>query len=202
MCRRLSQNGYHNLMLDLTASFMPHLAEAAKGFGEGAKPNRPADELRRVLSEATDRVRRLIDETKAQADPAAIVPHPLFGTINWGTVVLLWYGHKVDHVRQAIFMRRLSHSFTDRSVALPPAADGSGTTGNPGKNDTDPRTPPTTGAESRRRSTARSVKKAKPGVKQSILFRVIMPKKVSIPSYLGYTKRLGRTGMQEGSRQT
>jgi len=114
-----SQNGYHNFLLDLSASPTHHLLEAAKGFGEGAKPGQPADDLRRALRDATDRIHQLIDETLPVHDPALHNMNPLFGRVNYSTVVLLLCAHEVDHVRQAIVMRRLSHNYTNRSAHLP-----------------------------------------------------------------------------------
>src|SRR5215510_14083326 len=48
-----SQGFYHNQLLDITTSELPHVLEAAKGFGEGSKQNVPAAELRLTLSKAT-----------------------------------------------------------------------------------------------------------------------------------------------------
>src|SRR5437773_2119209 len=48
-----SQHFYHNQLLDITTSELPHIAEAAKGFGEGARRNLPAAELRNMLDAAT-----------------------------------------------------------------------------------------------------------------------------------------------------
>src|SRR5262249_48835291 len=118
-----SQNGYHNWLLDVTVSYMPHLVEAAKGFGQGARPNRPAEELRLALRIGTDRIREAIDITRPTLDPKRVVPNPLFGEVDYTTLILLLCAHEVDHVRQAIIMRRLSRNFTDPGAQLPPTPE-------------------------------------------------------------------------------
>ncbi len=114
-----SQNGYHNMLLDISATATPHLLEAARGFGEGAKINQPAEDLRLILREATERIRQMIDETLPTHDPTLLTANPLFGQVNYPTLILLVCAHEVDHVRQAILMRRLSHNYTNRDVQLP-----------------------------------------------------------------------------------
>jgi hypothetical protein len=116
-----SQNGYHNSLMDMSVLYMPHLSEAARGFGEGAQPNKPAIDLRTALREATERIKIAIQTTQPKHDPKIVAPNPLFGNVNYPTLILLMYGHESDHVRQAILMRRLSRNFTDKQVALPSA---------------------------------------------------------------------------------
>jgi uncharacterized damage-inducible protein DinB len=107
-----SQNGYFNALLDLTSWQRPHLVEAAKGFGEGARHSIPANELRQMLSAATAYIKEAIEMTKETADPLHITRNPLFGDINYNTWMLLMLGHEVDHVRQSILMRRMARAAT------------------------------------------------------------------------------------------
>src|ERR1700694_840729 len=68
-----SQNGYYNWLIEITDTFTPHLIEAAKGFGEGAQVNRPADELRALLADATQHISAMLDKTVTTHDPLRIV---------------------------------------------------------------------------------------------------------------------------------
>ena len=64
-----SQAAYHNYLLEITNTNLPHIAEAAKGFGEGAKTGIPADELRENLAKATVQIYDAIDQTRKSNDP-------------------------------------------------------------------------------------------------------------------------------------
>src|SRR5258707_10544821 len=98
-----SQNGYYNLLLDLAnTTELPHIVEAARGFGEGAKRDVPAAELRENLQKATDIIKEGIEKTRAKNDPTVMRESGLFGKVNYQTWLLLMLGHEVDHVRQGI----------------------------------------------------------------------------------------------------
>lgn len=107
-----SQAFYHNQLLEITTSDMPHIAEAAKGFGEGAKLDIHADELRIMLQQATEMIRLAIENTRAHHKPEHITSSVFFGKVNYQTWVLLLLGHEMDHVRQATLMRRLARAAT------------------------------------------------------------------------------------------
>jgi hypothetical protein len=103
-----SQGFYHNKLLDIATSQLPHVVEAARGFGEGAVPNVPADELRARLAHATEQITVVLEATRHSHDPHRVEQSPLFGSCTYKTWVLLLLGHEVDHVRQARAMRRLA----------------------------------------------------------------------------------------------
>jgi uncharacterized damage-inducible protein DinB len=105
-----SQGFYYNQLLEITTSQLPHLVEAAKGFGEGAQRGLPADELRRTLHEATIRIEHALKDTLMRNDAARINNHWAFGKVNYQTWVLLLLAHESDHVRQSIIMRRLARA--------------------------------------------------------------------------------------------
>ena len=117
-----SQNAYYNALLDITSSTLPHITEAAKGFGEGAKLSVPVVTLQKNIGEATPLIMDAIERTRANFDPNAVTSHPVFGKCNYATWILLMLGHEVDHVRQGMIMRRAARR------ALPkvsPVADSS-----------------------------------------------------------------------------
>ncbi len=103
-----SQNGYYNQLLDVTGLQLPHLVEAARGYGEGARQNVPAQTLREGLQKATTFIEEGLEKTRGSYDPKLIVRNPLFGEATYVTWVLLMLAHETDHVRQAIVMRRLA----------------------------------------------------------------------------------------------
>jgi hypothetical protein len=84
------------------------MAEAARGFGEGARQGVPADELRRNLSIATEQINQVLEQTRHTYDLTHTTRNFFFGEMNYVTWVLAMLGHEVDHVRQAIVMRRLA----------------------------------------------------------------------------------------------
>ena len=102
-----SQGFYHNKLLDITTSQLPHMIEAARGFGEGARPNVPAELLRARLDEATAQISATIEATRHDYNPDRIEYNTLFGDCTYRTWMLLLLSHEVDHVRQVIIMRRL-----------------------------------------------------------------------------------------------
>jgi hypothetical protein len=107
-----SQNFYYNQLLDITTSELPHIVEAAKGFGEGAKVGRPAIELRADLDKATVLIEEVIEKTHKNNDPNKITDtgRNFFGKVNYQTWILLLLGHETDHVRQGILMRRAARA--------------------------------------------------------------------------------------------
>jgi hypothetical protein len=105
-----SQGFYYNKLLDLATSDLPHTIEAARGFGEGAKPGQPADELRQRLTAATGKIRAALEATRSSHDPNKTEKHEFFGVCAYRTWVLLLIGHEVDHLRQIIAMRRLARA--------------------------------------------------------------------------------------------
>ena len=107
-----SQNFYYNQLLEITTSELPHILEAAKGFGEGSKQNVPAEELRVNLRKATILINDAIEKTRVSHDTARVTRNPLFGDVNYETWILLLLGHEVDHIRQSILMRRLARAAT------------------------------------------------------------------------------------------
>lgn len=105
-----SQAFYYNKLLEITTSQLPHIVEAAQGFGEGSKQGVPAALLHARLVEATQFITTALTDTRANADPQKIENNPLFGLCSYQTWVLLLLGHEVDHVRQASVMRRLARA--------------------------------------------------------------------------------------------
>jgi hypothetical protein len=105
-----SQGFYHNKLLDITTSELPHVIEAARGFGEGAKTGVPVAELRQRLAVASGQIRVAIEDTRRQHDPDKFETNEFFGVCNYKTWVLLLLGHEVDHLRQIIVMRRLART--------------------------------------------------------------------------------------------
>jgi hypothetical protein len=103
-----SQGFYHNKILDIATSQLPHVLEAARGFGEGAKQNIPAAELYARLEEATSQITSAIEATRHTHDPEKTDYNTVFGDCTYRTWLLLLLGHEVDHVRQAILVRRLA----------------------------------------------------------------------------------------------
>ncbi len=107
-----SQNFYYNQLLDITTTELPHIVEAAKGFGEGARIGRPAAELRNDLDKATVLIEDVIEKTRQNNDPRKIndTGRNFFGKVNYQTWILLLLGHETDHVRQGIIMRRAARA--------------------------------------------------------------------------------------------
>jgi uncharacterized damage-inducible protein DinB len=103
-----SQGFYFNQILDSATTQIPHVIEAAKGFGEGARPHMPAEDLRLMLRQATEDINLAMEDTRHNYDPDKINFNPLFGQCTYRTWLLLLLGHETDHLRQAIIMRRVA----------------------------------------------------------------------------------------------
>lgn len=104
-----SQGFYHNKLLEISTSQLPHMMEAARGLGEGSQQNLRADDLRENLAIATEQIRTAIEATRNSHDPEKIENGP-FGICNYKTWVLLMLAHEVDHLRQMAAMRRLART--------------------------------------------------------------------------------------------
>lgn len=105
-----SQGFYINKLLDITVSAMPHIVEAARGFGEGAKVGVPAEQLRKRLVFATEQVTTAIEGTRDAHDHAKTETNEFFGVCNYQTWMLLLLAHEIDHFRQVAAMRRLART--------------------------------------------------------------------------------------------
>jgi len=105
-----SQGYYHNKLLDISTSLLPHLVEAARGFGEGAKQNIAVEDLRVSLDAATERIKAVIEQTRNAHDPEKTENNRSFGVCNYKTWLLLLLSHEVDHLRQITAMRRLART--------------------------------------------------------------------------------------------
>jgi len=105
-----SQGFYLNTLLDIATSQLPHVVEAARGLGEGAKQNLPANTLRRSLNEATEQIKAAIEGTRNSHDPEKAVTNSIFGVCTYKTWVLLLLAHEVDHLRQIAAMRSVART--------------------------------------------------------------------------------------------
>jgi len=105
-----TQGFYHNKLLDISTSQLAHTVEAPRGFGEGAKINIPADDLRASLSVATKRIQVVIEGTRTNHNPEKIENHAAFGKCTYNTWIVLLLGHEVDHLRQIVAMRGLART--------------------------------------------------------------------------------------------
>lgn len=105
-----TQGFYINKLLAITTSTLPHIVEAARGFGEGAQTGISADELRKRIAFATEQVTTAIEGTRNQHDSQKTEVNEFFGVCNYQTWILLLLSHEVDHLRQIIAMRRLART--------------------------------------------------------------------------------------------
>lgn len=105
-----TQGFYINKLLDISTSAMPHIVEAARGFGEGAQVNISADELRKRLVFAAEQVRTAIEGTRYDHDVEKTETNEFFGVCNYRTWMLLLLTHEVDHLHQIVAMRRLART--------------------------------------------------------------------------------------------
>lgn len=105
-----TQGFYHNKLLDISTSQLPHAVEAARGFGEGARTNIPAKDLIENLTAATKRIRLVIEGTRNDHNPEKVETSPAFGQCNYKTWMLLMLGHEVDHLRQIVAVKRLART--------------------------------------------------------------------------------------------
>ena len=95
------------------------MLEAARGFGEGAKHNIPADKLREMLQQATAVIKDGIEQTRHTYDVQKIVRSPLFGDVNYPAWILLMMAHEIDHLRQSIAMRQLARRVLNEAPSSP-----------------------------------------------------------------------------------
>jgi len=105
-----SQGFYLNKILEISTSSLPHVVEAARGFGEGARTGVPADQLRKRLAFATEQITTAIEGTRQNHDPEHTEVNEFFGTCSYRTWILLLLGHEVDHFQQIVAMRRLARA--------------------------------------------------------------------------------------------
>jgi len=105
-----TQGYYINKLLAITTSSLPHIIEAARGFGEGATTGISADELRRQMSLATEQVTTAIEGTRDHHDLEKTESNEVFGVCNYQTWILLLLAHEVDHLKQIVAMRRLART--------------------------------------------------------------------------------------------
>ena len=103
-----TQGFYHNKLLDISTSQLPHVVEAARGFGEGAKKNISVRDLLVSLNTATERIQVIVEQTRNSHDPEKTERSPTFGLCNYKTWILLLLAHEVDHLRQIAAMRKVS----------------------------------------------------------------------------------------------
>ncbi len=105
-----SQGFYYNQLLDISTSQLPHVIEAARGFGEGSQMHVAAAVLRDNLDKATPLIFDAIEKTRHNHDPEKITINEFFGRCTYRTWILLMLGHEVDHVRQGIVIRRAART--------------------------------------------------------------------------------------------
>lgn len=105
-----TQGFYINKLLHISTSTMPHIIEAARGFGEGAQMGVSVDELKKRLVFATEQVRTAIEGTRHDHDIEKIEANEFFGLCNYRTWMLLLLAHEVDHLHQIVAMRRLART--------------------------------------------------------------------------------------------
>jgi len=105
-----TQGFYINKLLHISTSTMPHIVEAARGFGEGAQTGVSADQLRKRLVFATEQVETAIEGTRHDHDIEKIEANEFFGLCNYRTWILLLLAHEVDHLHQIVAMRRLART--------------------------------------------------------------------------------------------
>ena len=105
-----TQGFYVNKLLHISTSTMPHIVEAARGFGEGAQTGVFAEELRKRLLFATEQVETAIEGTRHNHDLEKMEANELFGLCNYQSWMLLLLAHEVDHLHQIVAMRRLART--------------------------------------------------------------------------------------------
>ena len=105
-----TQGFYINKLLAVSTSTLPHIVEAARGFGEGAKSGIPAEQLREQMVFATEQVTMVIEGTRNQHNLEKIEVNEVFGVCNYQTWILLLLAHEVDHLKQIVAMRRLARA--------------------------------------------------------------------------------------------
>ena len=103
-----SQGYYINKLLGISASTLPHVVEAARGFGEGAKIGILAEQLRKRMVFATEQITTAIEGTRHDHDAQKTEHNDTFGVCGYRTWILLLLAHEWDHIKQIVAMRRLS----------------------------------------------------------------------------------------------
>ena len=101
---------YINKLLAVSTSTMPHIIEAARGFGEGARLGIPAGQLRDQMARATEQITAAIESTRHHHDLEKVEVNEVFGICNYQTWILLLLAHEVDHLKQIVAMRRLARA--------------------------------------------------------------------------------------------
>ena len=105
-----SQGYYINKLLEISTSTLPHVVEAARGFGEGAKTGIQAEQLRKRMVYATEQITTAIEGTRNDHDKAKTEYNEHFGVCGYRTWMLLLLGHEWDHLKQIVAMRRLGRA--------------------------------------------------------------------------------------------
>lgn len=105
-----TQGLFLNKLLDVSTSQIPHAIEAARGMGEGAKTDVPAEQLRQAVSAATEHINAVIEDTRHSHDPEKTETHDFFGVCNYKVWVLILLSHELDHLRQLLAMRRVARA--------------------------------------------------------------------------------------------
>lgn len=105
-----SQGYYLNKLLVISTSTLPHVVEAARGFGEGAKTDIAADQLRKRMEFATEQITTAIEGTRNSHNREIIETNEHFGRCAYRTWMLLLLAHEWDHLKQIVAMRRLSRA--------------------------------------------------------------------------------------------
>ncbi|HEY2979879.1 MAG TPA: DinB family protein [Anaerolineales bacterium] len=105
-----SQGYYLNKLLEISTSSLPHIVEAARGFGEGAKTDITAEQLRKRMLYATEQITTAIEGTRADHDPVRTEYNEFFGMCAYRTWMLLLLAHEWDHIKQIVAMRRLGRA--------------------------------------------------------------------------------------------
>ena len=71
-----TQGFYHNKLLDISTRQLPHLVEAARGLGEGAKQHISIKDLHVILNAATERIQVVLEQTRDLHDPEKVEVNP------------------------------------------------------------------------------------------------------------------------------
>jgi hypothetical protein len=105
-----SQGYYINKMLEISTSTLPHIVEAARGFGEGAQTGMSAEQLRKRMVHATEQITTAIEGTRNDHDNEKTEYNEHFGICSYRTWILLLLAHEWDHLKQIVAMRRLGRA--------------------------------------------------------------------------------------------
>ena len=105
-----TQGFYHNKLLEISTSQLPHAIEAARGFGEGAQQKVAVETLQQLLARSTTQIRIVIQGTRNSHVTGKTEVNSVFGVCNYNAWVLLMLAHEVDHLRQMVAMRRIART--------------------------------------------------------------------------------------------